>query len=79
MSRNIKRLQIRANASKNFKGVHFLVKFQDLNLKLCQKINSTASIFQLICLPFKSTCFRKDFKEKVRILKCNVYYVTKGF
>ena len=43
---------------------HFLVTLEALNLKLCQKINCTTSIFQLICLPFKNTYFKENFREK---------------
>ena len=31
---------------------------------LCRKINSTASIFQLICLPFANTCSKENFAKK---------------
>ena len=44
--------------------VDFLVMLQALNLQVCQKKKSTTSIFQFICLPFKNTCFKKNFKEK---------------
>ena len=55
----------------------FLAKLQALNLHLCQKINSTTGIFQLICLPFENSCLsKKTSKERVRILKSNVHYVT---
>ena len=54
-----------------------MVKLQILNLQLCQKINSAASFFQMICLSFKNNYLsKKTSKEKVRILKSNIYYVT---
>ena len=37
---------------------------QALNLQVCQKKKYTTSIFQLICLPFEDTCYKKNFKEK---------------
>ena len=58
------------------------MKLQALNLQLCRKISSTTSIFQLICLPFKSSCLtiliKENFKKRTGILKSNVYYVTVG-
>ena len=42
---------------------HFSVTLQVPNLQLSHKVNSTASIFQSICLPFKNTCFKENFKE----------------
>ena len=44
--------------------VHGLVTLQALNLKLCQKLNSTTSIFQWIRPPFNNTYFKENFKEK---------------
>ena len=42
-------------------------------------INSTKIIFQLICLPFKNNyLWRKTSRKRLRILECNVYYVTQG-
>ena len=43
---------------------HFLVTLQALTMQRCPKINSTTIIFQLICLPFKNTCFKENLKEK---------------
>ena len=43
---------------------HFSVTLQALILRLCQKIHSTISIFQLIYLHFKNTGFKKNFKGK---------------
>ena len=58
------------------------MKLQALNLQLCRKISFTTSIFQLICLPFKSSCLtiliKENFKKRTGILKSNVYYVTVG-
>ena len=57
----------------------FFENLQALNLQLCGKINFTTSIFQLICLPFKNNCLpEKTSRERVRILKFNLYYVTQG-
>ena len=67
MSKNIERLQIQAKSFENSQRNAFLVKLQALNLQLCQKINSTASAFQLICLPFKNNCLsKKTSKTRVR-------------
>ena len=65
---------------KILKGVFFLLKkLQGLYVQLCQKINSTTSIWQQICLPFKNNCLpKKTSKKSVRILKSNVYCVTQG-
>ena len=41
-----------------------MVKLEVLNLQLLRKINYTTSILQLICPPFKNTCFKEKFKEK---------------
>ena len=41
-----------------------MVTLQALNLQVCQKIDSITSMFQLICLPFKNTCFKENLKEK---------------
>ena len=54
-----------------------MVKLQALNLQLCRKINSTTSIFQLICLPFKNNCLsKKKLQEKSKNfeIQCTLCY-----
>ena len=43
-----------------------MLKLQALNLQLCRKINSTTSIFQLICVPFKNNCLSMLIKENLK-------------
>ena len=64
MSKNIERSQNWARSFENTKKRAFLVKLQALNLQLYRKINSTTSIFQLICLPFKNNCLSKKTSKK---------------
>ena len=40
-----------------------MVKLQALNMQFCWKTNFTTSVFQIICLPFKNTSFKENFKE----------------
>ena len=55
----------------------FMVALQAVNLQLCQKINHTTSIFQLISPPSKNTCFKENFKGKSNNFKmqCIVCYL----
>ena len=47
-----------------------------LNLQLYNKL--PASIFQLICVPFKNSFFQENFKKIATDLKCNVYCGTQS-
>ena len=46
-----------------------LKAFLVLNLQLCRKINSTTSIFQLICLTFKNNWLSKKTSKKSKNFK----------
>ena len=76
MSKNIERSQNWARSFENTKKRAFLVKLQALNLQLYRKINSTTSIFQLICLPFKNNCLSKETSKKSKNfeIQCKLCY-----
>ena len=58
----------------------FLIKVANWeNLKLCRKINSNASVCQLICLPFKNNFLSKEnFKIRVKVYCSSFAAVATG-